>query len=101
MELRATNNEWVEVFNKNKGQIDFHGFTDACTIEMGDGFVVVCKNGGWIEVYDTDLKLISNEVFLNLKEVKAGNFITVTLKNGWSEVYDKWFNMQSIKYCGD
>lgn len=101
MELRATNNEWVEVFNKDQQPINFQGFADACAMEIGDDFVVVCKHGGWIEVYDTNLKLISNEVFLNLKEVKAGSFITVTLKNGWSEVYDKWFNMQSIKYCGD
>ena len=101
MELRATNNRWVEIFNRDRQSIGFQRFADASAMEVGEDFVVVCKNGGWIEVYDTDLKLISTEVFLSLKEVKAGKFITVTLKNGWSEVYDKWFNMQSVKYCGD
>ncbi|MDN5212017.1 hypothetical protein QQ020_08140 [Fulvivirgaceae bacterium BMA12] len=101
MELRSTKNGWVEVFDEDKQSINFHRFTDACAMEIGEDFVVVCKNGGWIEVYDTALNLISSEVFLNIKEIKAEKFITVTLKNGWSEVYDKWFNMQSVKYCGD
>ena len=101
MELGATENERIGMFKAVKHLTNLQGFVDACAIEAGEGFVVVCKNGGWIEVYDADLKLISTEVFLNLKEVSAGKFITITLKNGWCEVYDKWFNMQSIKYCGE
>ncbi|MCG8320139.1 MAG: hypothetical protein MI921_11595 [Cytophagales bacterium] len=101
MELRATKNRWAEIFSKEQQTTKLQRFADAYAMETGDDFVVVCKNGGWIEVYDTDLKLISTEVFLNVKEVSAGKYITVILKNGWSEVYDKWFNMQSVKYCGD
>lgn len=101
MEQRMIKNQWSEIFGEDKPLVNLQRFADACAIEVGEDFVVVCKNGGWIEVYDTNLKLISNEVFLNLKEVKAGKFITVTLKNGWSEVYDKWFNMQSVKYYGE
>lgn len=101
MELGATENGRIGIHKAVKHLANLQEFVDACAIETGDGFVVVCKNGGWVEVYDADLKLISTEVFLNLKEVRAGKFITVTLKNGWSEVYDKWFNMQSVKYRGE
>ena len=101
MELRATKNVWSQNQDDSNQKINLQGFVNAYAIETGDDFVVVCKNGGWVEVYDMELKLISTEVFLNIKEVKAGKCITITLRNGWSEVYDKWFNMQSIKYCGE
>ncbi len=100
MKPGIANKNWPDNSSRDQRSINFHRFTEADNIVSGIDFIVICKNEGWIEVYDNEYNLISTEVFLNFKALEADEFITVTLKNGWSETYDKWFNMQSIKFCG-
>ncbi len=100
MKLGIADDKWPHEVEVDQKTINFHRFTEADILVSGKDFIVVCKNEGWIEVYDDEYNLISSEVFLGFKSVEADELITITLKNGWSEVYDKWFNMQSIKFCG-
>lgn len=100
MKLNKANREWEKGFSLESSDFNFSQISDAFTMVQGNDFFVVCKYGGWTEVYDLQHNLISTEVFLNVEEIKAEEYITIKLKNGWSETYDRWFNMQSIKYLG-
>lgn len=98
LSLQNIDNDFL--LSKKKNAVTLKPSNNGITYQ-GKGFHVIKKNGGWLEVYDKSLKLISADVFLTLKDIIVDKHITVVLEDGWNETYDRKFNILSIKYVGE